>query len=414
MRQRIRDGRGTKALVLALLAVPPMTATAAEYEQPPVLRAADVLPADLRKGPHHTVADKVANDGFVNTYQLRTAYGDESVRTTLMLRLRANEAEAIAKIRALAESDEFKEGLGEGVGDVAAGFKRLAEDPGGAVKGAASGVRKMFEIAGEAWHSRNTYKTGIGDLTRNVSGYSKVRRELAAKLGVDPYSSNTVLQADLDRVAAAAFQGGFAVTLAKMLVPGGLGLVVGAASWTESLNALLITSSPTELRLINREKLLAMNVNADIAELFIDNPAFTPTSQTFLVGALEQMKGAEGRQAFVKYAIPTDEEELALFRMRMAQMYANYHKAVRPIVRFVSAGKMVAGVTADEKLLIVAPVDHLAWTQTLEGFVALFAETIAQGDAPAARELWLSGTVSTRARSEMDKRGWSVRENAAL
>lgn len=412
MRKWINTRRTAMLLTWASLAALP--ATAAQYESPPVLRAGDVLSAELRKGAHHSVADKVPNDGFVNTYQLRTSYGDESVRTTLMLRLRANEAEAIAKIKALAESDEFKEGLGEGVGDVAAGFKRLAEDPGGAVKGAASGVRKMFDIAGEAWQSRDTQKTGIGDLAKNVSGYSKVRRELAAELGVDPYSSNAVLQAELDRVAAAAFQGGFAVTLAKMLVPGGLGLVVGAASWTQSLNELVITSSPTELRIINREKLLAMDVNPDIAELFIDNPAFTPTSQTFLVGALEQMKGTEGRQAFVKYAIPTAEEELALFRMRMAQMYTNYHKEVRPIVRFVSAGKMVAAVTSDNKLLITAPVDHLAWTQTLDGFVTLLAELSAKGGEPAARELWLSGTVSKRARSEMDKRGWSVREKVAL
>ncbi len=83
-------------------------------------------------------------------------------------------------------------------------------------------------------------------------------------------------------------------------------------------------------------------------------------------------------------------------------------------MRFVTAGKMVAAVTADGKLVIAAPVDYLAWTQTLDGFVALLADSLAKEGEPTARELWLSGTASKRARSEMDKRGWSLREKVAL
>ncbi len=408
------DAAAVLAMLSTVLAVVPALATANEWEEPPVLRAEAVLPAALLKSAQHSVAEKVVNDGFMNTYTLRTPFGDMSVRSTIMLRLRANEAEAIAKIKALEESEELKEAMSDSVNDVAEGFKRIAQDPGGAAKGAASGVRKMFNLAGEAWRSRDTQETGVGDLAKTVTGYSKLKRELAGEVGVDPYSSNAALQAELDRVATAATQGGLAVTFAKMLVPGGLGLMVGAAGWTQSLNELVITSSPTELRIINRDKLHAMGVDPDIAELFIDNPAFTPTYQTYLAGALEQIAAAQGRQEFVKYAIPTTEEEVALFRTRAAQIYAGYHRDVGPIARFISRGKMVAAVTGDGKLLLAAPVDYLAWTQPLDGFVALFEGPLDQGEGPSARELWITGAASGRTREEMRKRGWTIKEGITL
>lgn len=38
------------------------------YEAPPVLRASELLPAEVRKGPNHEVGEDVASDGFLHLY----------------------------------------------------------------------------------------------------------------------------------------------------------------------------------------------------------------------------------------------------------------------------------------------------------------------------------------------------------
>ena len=63
------------------------------------------------------------------------------------------------------------------------------------------------------------------------------------------------------------------------------------------------------------EKLIAMDVNQDIAELFIDNSIYTPREQTLLVAALDEMGGVQGREAFVKTATLADNVDFAYFHI---------------------------------------------------------------------------------------------------
>jgi hypothetical protein len=87
-----------------------------------------------------------------------------------------------------------------------------------------------------------------GNAVENMTGFSKTKRDLAIKLGVDPYSTNEVFQSELNKVAWPAFLGKFTVNLGMAAVGG---VALSAANWTNTLTDTLRDKSPTELRLMN-------------------------------------------------------------------------------------------------------------------------------------------------------------------
>lgn len=409
-----RRPRRRRLLLLLLLGAVGLSA-AAGFEETIQLRAGDLLPPDLLRGEHYEVQDKVLSDGFLNTYDLHSDFGNWQVRSTALLRIRIKEVGAIASLKALEQSEEFQSAVGKDVNELADGFKRLGEDPEGALQGAASGVKKMFKLGGEAWRSRHTRdeeESVAASLGKSVSGFDKKKREYAAEFGVDPYSSNPKLQAELDRIAAAATSGGLLVTAAKAVTPGGIGSLVSLTGMSTALNDLLIETSPVELRIINREKLLALGADADLVELFLDNTVFTPTYQTYMTGGLEKLKGVDGINNFLKHAISTDDGDLAFFRTRVVLMYAWYHNEREKLARFMGMGRTVVAVSASNRAIFMAALDHVGWTETLADGADEFDETIDRKGF-AGKEFWITGTTSKKAEAELERRGWEIKQHTA-
>jgi hypothetical protein len=403
----------TGAIASLILSVALAIATpleAAEYESAPVLDAPAVLPPEILEGPHYRVDDNVKNDGYLNTYRLRSDYGEFDVYSTALLKIRAHEINAIAALMELEQTDEFQDSLKKSGQEFGEGVKRLVEDPKGTLKGAGSGIKNMFNRAGEAFRSERSETEDAQ--YKSLIGFSTIKREYAAEFGVDPYSSNGPLQAQLDKIAGAALGGSLTVTVAKMLVPGAAGLAVSAASATTLMNDLITQQPPTELRMINREKLLAMDVHPDVAELLINNTVYSPSQATYLVGSLAQMKGTAARDVFIKYAIPVSEEDLAFFRTRTARSYAGFDRNVEPIARFVGVGDRLGAVTKRGDFVAIVPVDHIVWTESVARLVDSYEGDLGEDGKTRTRSLWVSGTVSPKAREEFEKRGWTVHDNS--
>ena len=87
--QQLMVALATGWLVLQYLATP-----ASGYEAAPTLQASKVLPAELRSGAHFRVDDKVANDGYLNTYQVHSKFGTFPAVSTAMLVKRIGEVNA--------------------------------------------------------------------------------------------------------------------------------------------------------------------------------------------------------------------------------------------------------------------------------------------------------------------------------
>ncbi|MCH8014604.1 MAG: hypothetical protein IH823_07505, partial [Candidatus Dadabacteria bacterium] len=52
------------------------------YEQPVILKASEILPPDLVKGPHHQVDERVVNDAYLNIYTIHSEFGDVQATST--------------------------------------------------------------------------------------------------------------------------------------------------------------------------------------------------------------------------------------------------------------------------------------------------------------------------------------------
>ena len=318
----------------------------------------------------------------------------------------------MAQLETMVGADKFFEGLSDAREDVVEGAKGLVTNPVGTVSGAVSGVGAMFRRASESLTGdpKSQYED---DALKAVLGVSSEKREIAASLGVDPYSSNTLLQAALNSVARASAGGELTGSVALAAVGGAVGTAVSIAGTTDNLADLLRTTPPTDLRRRNRERLTAMGLGKDVVDLFLGNTVFSPTYQTLLVDALDRMPKVEGRGALVKLSVRTESDALAMFRQRQARMYAGYHASVQPIARFVEVGELAVAQTASGGVVMLIPVDHLVWTP----FVARATEALGKYlDATAAktpREMWVGGSVSPAAREALSARGWTIKERQA-
>jgi hypothetical protein len=400
-------------LVLLLIgwplgAVPTTVHAQAAFEVPPTLKASAILPAELLTGPDHQVADAVQNDGYMNHYVVTSRFGEFPAVSTAMLRIRVTEVQALAAMEKVTATDEFKQAFQERAGKVVHGFENLVTKPEETLSGAVSGVARTFERSGEALFGSKR-SNAEAERWKDAVGFAKTKRDYASHFGVDPYSSNRVLQAALDRISWAGYFGGLSMGAVTMVVPGAAGVAFSVQGATTLMNEVLATTPPTDLRRSNREQLRAMGVEAQLTELFINNAALSPRHQTLLVAALAEMSGVADRAAFIRFAIPTDTEDLAFFRQRMAELYAGYHRNVSPLARFAPVGQFVAAQTRSGALVLAAPLDYLVWTPSAARVADAFA---AQAKKRKMRELqlWVGGTMSETSRLELQRQGWTVHE----
>ncbi len=394
------------ALCLMLSVTVASAAPAAGTENPPTLAASALLPANVLSGPNHRVDEKVENDGYMNIYTLHTPKGDLRVESTALLYTRIHEVNAAAAMDQVNKGAEFGQSVAEsGVGTVK-GAVNLLIHPIDTLSGAASGVGKAFSRAEAGMKEHRP--SDSGGAGAELLGYARTKREYAKAYGVDPYSTNPILQASLKRLTGAGFAGGLTATAAKVAIPGGVGLAVSAVGGTKTLNDIDVSIPPQDLLTRNRQRLQAMGVTTDVTDLFVENPHFTPTGQTVLVAALDRMPEVADRSLFVSRCILVDDDDVAFFRERMAGLYSNIHATVDRLQRFLAVDKrFVAARTVKGQFLIAFPLDYLAWTPAMVNIAKSFGD-VAKASGATARTLVVSGDVSPLAAKMLQTAGWTV------
>ena len=224
------------------------------------------------------------------------------------------------------------------------------------------------------------------------------------------YSRNEILQDRLNEISWAGFAGGLTVSAALAAVPGGAGVAMTVIGTTRVTTEIFKNTPPADLRRMNSEKLKAMGIDAHTIDTFISDSIFTPREQTELVSALDEINGAADRERFVQLAALTHNADMALFRQRQSEMYAGYHKGVAPLARFVSVGPLAVARAATGAVVFTIPVDHMVWTEHL-GRLAANSDTVAnQMSGLTDKQLWVTGTLSPRARAEVGRMKWKVLE----
>ena len=388
------------------LAWPHAVASAAGYETPSAPPASAILPPAMLSGPNYVVDPVVATDGYLYIYTLHTQFGDVRAASTAQLAVRIAETAALAKMAQVSALQEFGGGIVQKGEQTVQGAVDLVQNPLGTISGALTGVGRMFSSMSQ------DISSGGGSAGAKLLGVPALARQYAKQFGVDPYTTNPLVQARLTALAQAGAAGNITGDALAALIPGGVGIAVSAAGTTATLNNIDLTASPVTIAQQNQNLLAAMGVSSDAAAYFVANQAFTPTQQSRIVAALGNMAAVGNKTAFVSFLADTGDPDVANFRQRMAQMYAGYNAGVSPLSGFVPVGRHVAAVNAAGKLVLVFPTDCFFWTET-NAVIAQAMSSLAQTMPTSGVELWAAGKVSPAFARNLRAMGWTVRENSA-
>ena len=217
----------------------------AAFDSPEVRPTSDVVPPALLHGPHYQLGPTVTTFTFMNQYSVTSDYGSFGPPSDVRLRRLVREIAAIAALKNIHESDAFAKATVEAGKGVVQGAQNLINDPVSTINALPEAVFSVFGRVSEATKrgGRSQYEDGVA---QNLLAVSSFKREYAQKLDVDVYSTNEVLQKELNSVAWAAAAGNLTLSAASMVTGAA---VLQAASGLRTLDQA--KTSSTHYRLLN-------------------------------------------------------------------------------------------------------------------------------------------------------------------
>lgn len=413
------------AVVLAATVSAPVEAQ--PYEPLPVLKASDFLEARFLKGPNHEVEERVVSDGIFNTYTIQSPFATFQPQGTSLAMIRIHEIGAIAQLE---EVDKMAVAAGAAVDsmvNMGTGAVHLITNPVETAEGFGSGVSRLFgRIGRSAKRTQETLgsdggtandgtpppSTGAkvadasGNFAKDLLGVNRAVRSWAQKLGVDPYTTNPVLLNELQDVAHYDAGGRFST---KLLPLGIVGTVLGTAS---TVNSLVWTKGPDELRTLNETRLQAMGVAPEDSRAFLQNKQYNLTLQTRLLASLDTLSEITGRPEFVARAAGAEARVDARFYQESAYMAETFHRTESPLIGIVPDLPGACVISRDDRFACLYPLDYLVWTEGVAEYANRITQHAESKFPKAKRELWLTGRASPHAGNELKERGWIVHERS--
>ncbi len=418
------------------------------FERPAILQASTILPPELVKGPHHTVAERVTSDGYFNNYTVRSDFGNFVVEGRTLLETRIGEMAALAELDKLSSSSVFadaayKAGKGivlapvnivkktaktvsdpEKMGDTLAAIPEGAEKLFSWVyrkgKSAVNAVGDTFSSSPEATAkqddapAKSTSESVSDTLDQGASfglkylGYTKRQREWFRKLKVNPYTSNDLLRDEVMRVAGIET----AVGTAFKFVPG-LGLLGELSTfntWYERAEKLSLYEDPDSIAKKNQKELLTLGVPEDLIKRFSENKAYTPWSRRFISASLTTLgSSVSGHSDFIRAACEATNEPSTLYFVSVAEVLEKKH-AQTPIRSIVASTYLPAALLKDGTIFMPLSVDYLFWTEQVAGIFRDFQQQVVKPSKVSRVHIAVRGKISRRSREALAALGATASE----
>jgi hypothetical protein len=410
VRWRARNHVIASVMVCMMLSTAvPCTLHAKEFELPRDRKASEILPPEMIQGPYYRIQEKVASYGYMHQYTVDSQFGAFEVTGDAALRKLLKEIRAIGLLKQIGQTDAFGASLKEAAKKPVAFGANLIEEPVATVSGVPKGVYQIFSHSYTALTSKRDPRQD--EAYESALFLSSYKRQYASQLGVDVYSSNAVLQKELNRVGWAGAFGSFGFSAALSAV-GGAAVLVSTTRLGQSLNELLTAEPPQKLQQINEGHLAKMGVPADLSQRFLDSAAFSPRHDTIITASLRALTNASGRKDFVQLIASAPDEEAANFYQQMAETMRGYHEGVSPIKKIAVEAGLALAKAGNGTVLLPFPLDHGVWTERAERVISGLTARYDQATGTKNRyELWVTGTLSPVAKQELQARRIGFAEN---
>jgi hypothetical protein len=411
---------GGYAVVAIVFLVPQMlwAQSAGQFEQPPIINATQILPESALSGPGFHVEQQVPTNGAMGQYTIvadasvfQNDAGTYRVESLDLLKIRLTEIPAIAYLENVSKTGVFANALAQSAERPVADAANMVIHPMDTVTGLPSGIGSLFgrvSLGAEkiASTASNSFGSGAAagqtaNATMTALGYDQVRRDLARKLHVDPYSSDPILTKKLNSVAWVMFSARLTVDAAMMAVPASI-----VISGVEFTNDLVYQKPKGDLIIFVQKKLQNMGLSQEQIASFISNSAIPLSLQVSVVEDLEALGDIPGRRAVAVALGNMMTEYQARFLATSIRMLNQWGQQKSPITGIQVPGVLVAR-DQNGTVIVPAPVDYLSWTPRIAGFAT--ARTLL---GLQHRVLWIPAKMTPLARQQLQANGWSVHESA--
>jgi hypothetical protein len=402
------------------------------YEDSPILKASNILDQDILKSEYHEVQEEVQGDCVWNSYKIESEFGDFNAYNTNILKVRVNEIQAIAKLQKTSGAEAMTSGAVASVINPFTSAINIATNPVGTAVGIPGGVVTFFKkiyytgektvkittqtvqqaggvITGSEDQNGDAYSGITGDVGYLLDWYLGVsggERRVAKKLGVDPYTSNPVLAAELKRVAKYERVGRLGFGYVNIpSVPG--------MRYVKDVNHYIWDKDPRELRDYNKNSLLKMGVDEELVETFLNSPYYSPSFQTAIVFSLQEMDGVSNREEIIEDAVVAWTIPQAQFFTNTVLLLTWFHINQSPFKNIINHSDITSGLTADNRIITILPVDYVCWSEQVAE-AANFHNDVLSDIKAEQKEFWFAGSVSDRTKSELNDLGWIVYDNVEV
>ena len=188
---------------------------AADYETPKNRSVKDVLPAARRQaGADYTVSDPVVADGYMYQFKVKSPYAVFDVTGTGACASWSARSGAIGQLKQVTKSEAFLRSLKDQAGKPLVFAKDLVTKPGETLSGIPKGVCRLVRQCRDSNHQHS--RTPAREQGKELLLIGSFKRDYATRFEVGPYSSNQVLQDELDKIGQAAAFGSWTASAAMI------------------------------------------------------------------------------------------------------------------------------------------------------------------------------------------------------
>jgi hypothetical protein len=372
-------------------------------------RVSTLLPVTMLKSENYQINDIVHNDGLNDIFSVSSQYGFYVAYGRYDLARHLSEISAMVALDNVRKEEEFANAL---LKTGAAPFEMvwdLVTDPVNTVSGTVQGIGRAVTRLGSMFSRERSEQEDSA--VEEVLGVTKVKRQYAHKLGVDPYSTNKQLQDKLNEVSWVSFSGAMTTRIAFTAPSNDLvqkPLTVG--STTKALNNKILMLTPEDLHLFNEETLTAMGVESSLIEKFLSQEWLSPRHKTGITMALETMTSVKNRDEFLRQALHINDEKGAHNFQNMAMILASYNKKDTILTHFWSFGKLVLAEDQKGRVIAAVPYDHVYLTNEAANSIARIDAIIDAKGYRSGKLVLFAGVVSPEVEKALSGNGWHVRQ----
>lgn len=340
------------------------------------LRTSDFVATALMSGPHYKLDPVATVSRSRLIFVLHTRWGDLQAVGRARLELRLQEMQAIERALSMNRDPQLIRSFLGTLDDSRQGAALILNDPLGTV----------FRVPRALGATVNDFVN-----TQNRRSGGDVRRRVAAELNCDPETSNPVLSALLDWIAARQGVGSIAGKAGLNLVLPGLALVPASAQFKEQL----ADRQPSEINADLERELTAAGCSPELSRHFVRLRAYTTLQRLQLMSLLRPLLTLPQRDLLLSRVVRVSDPADASLRIRECALLADVHD--RSPIRALVDDLYLTAVDADGARTVVSAEDYRVWSRELAAFRQTWSATFGQGPAE------LSGTVilSPRAAEEL-------------